>query len=58
VGITVHREESNMVAINCWKCRFKWIGKQGQTMLSYDVPTGVYSDIEAIDFEDRYDFEF
>jgi hypothetical protein len=47
-----------MVAINCWKCRFKWIGKQGQTMLSYDVPTGVYSDIEAIDFEDRYDFEF
>jgi twinkle protein len=58
VGITVHREETNMVAINCWKCRFKWIGKQGQTMLSYDVPTGVYSDIEAIDFEDRYDFEF
>jgi len=58
IGITVNREEMNMVSINCWKCRFKWIGKQGQTMLSYDLPTGVYSDIEQVSFDEKYDFEF
>ena len=58
VGITIHREENNMVSINCWKCRFKWIGKQGQTMLDYDVPTGIYSDMTQINFDERYDFEF
>lgn len=58
VGITVHREENNMVSVNCWKCRFKWIGKQGQTMLDYDVPTGVYSDMTQINFDERYDFDF
>ena len=58
VGITVHREENNMVSVNCWKCRFKWIGKQGQTMLDYDIPTGVYSDMTQINFDERYDFDF
>jgi twinkle protein len=41
VGLTVHRAAIG-TDIHCWKSRFKWLGKQGQTTLGYDVPTGRY----------------
>lgn len=41
VGVTVHRGEVG-VEIHCWKCRFKWLGSVGETILGYDVPTGRY----------------
>jgi len=43
IGITVHRGEHG-VEIHCWKCRHKWIGKQGMVLVDYDVPTGRYKD--------------
>lgn len=41
LGITVHRTDE-CVEIHCWKSRFKWIGQQGVSALSYDLPTGRY----------------
>jgi twinkle protein len=38
LGITVHRPDparSPVSEIICWKCRFSWIGKQGQTPLVF-----------------------
>ena len=41
VGVTVHRGEVG-VEIHCWKCRFKWLGSVGETVLGYELPTGRY----------------
>jgi twinkle protein len=41
-GITVHRSEGNLVEIAVWKCRFRWIGTQGETKLAYNKSTGTY----------------
>lgn len=50
VGVTVHRnEDSGVVEVHCWKVRFKWIGRRGQTTLSYDIATGRYSDTYNFD---------
>jgi len=46
-GITVHRGEGSNVEIAVWKCRFRWIGTQGETLLGYNKTTGTY--FEAID---------
>ena len=47
VGITVFRNaETDLVEIHVWKVRFKHIGKQGMTELSYDIPTGVYREAQ------------
>ena len=45
VGLTVHRpnpSSSPMSEIHVWKCRFSWVGKQGETELEFDVPTSTY----------------
>lgn len=45
VGMTVHREEgSSSPQIHIWKCRFSWVGKQGQTTLKYNPVTTRYED--------------
>ena len=41
-GITVHRTKNNGVEIAVWKCRFRWIGTQGETTLGYNKTTGTY----------------
>ena len=40
-GITVHRLKTE-VQIAVWKCRYRWIGTQGETALSYNKTTGTY----------------
>lgn len=49
VGITVHQNKDRDVEIHCWKVRFKWIGSTGKCTLSYDVPTGKYSEFKVKD---------
>jgi twinkle protein len=45
-GITVHRTKEN-VEIAVWKCRYRWVGTQGETALGYDKVTGTYFEQEA-----------
>tara|TARA_R100000426_G_C4825784_1_gene112697 strand:+ start:2148 stop:3872 length:1725 start_codon:yes stop_codon:yes gene_type:complete len=58
IGLTVHRGDYNEVEIHSWKCRFKWIGKQGMTKLDYNPPTGVYSEQNFVDNIKDEDFDF
>jgi len=48
-GITVHRAKPN-VEIAVWKCRYRWIGQQGETTLAYNKVTGSYFEDESDDF--------
>jgi twinkle protein len=48
-GITVHRAKPN-VEIAVWKCRYRWIGQQGETTLAYDKATGSYFEDQSDDF--------
>lgn len=43
-GITIHRDpdQHGISKFICWKSRFSWVGKQGETRLLYDVPTMRY----------------
>ena len=42
-GITVHRKGTGAdVEIYVWKCRYRWIGSQGETILTYNRTTGTY----------------
>lgn len=41
-GLTVHRTKTNDVEIAVWKCRYRWIGTQGETSLAYNKATGTY----------------
>lgn len=41
-GITVHRTDMATM-VRCWKARFKWVAKNGDAYLSYDVVNGRYS---------------
>jgi twinkle protein len=41
-GITIHRGKDNMVEMAVWKCRYRWIGTQGETKLGYNKITGTY----------------
>ena len=43
-GITVHRCEGAVVEIAVWKCRFRWVGTQGETTLLYNKTAGTYSE--------------
>lgn len=48
-GLTVHRipDENPLEAqIHIWKCRFAWVGKQGETRLWYDTGTTRYSNFD------------
>ena len=42
-GITVHRAERE-VEIAVWKCRFRWVGTQGETTLVYNKTAGTYEE--------------
>jgi twinkle protein len=56
-GVTVHREKEDphVGQIHIWKCRFSWVGKQGQTNLIYDISTTRYREMQQDDtpFEAR-----
>jgi twinkle protein len=41
-GVTIHRGEGNEVEVAVWKCRYRWVGHQGETTLRYDKVTGTY----------------
>ena len=46
-GITIHRPDpsnSNITEFHCWKCRYSWVGKQGEAILVYDAPTSTYGE--------------
>lgn len=43
-GITVHRADNNSVEIAVWKCRYRWVGAQGETTLLYDKVSGTYEE--------------
>ena len=45
-GLTVHRKEG-YVEIAVWKCRYRWVGTQGEIALIYNKTAGNYT--EAID---------
>jgi twinkle protein len=45
-GITIHRAEHH-VEVAVWKCRYRWVGTQGETKLEYVKNTGTY--IEVVD---------
>lgn len=46
VGLTVHREKDapTLAQIHIWKCRFSWVGKQGQANLLYNTATTCYTE--------------
>lgn len=47
-GLTVHRlpDVNPLEAqIHIWKCRFSWVGKQGETRLYYDIGSTRYNDL-------------
>jgi twinkle protein len=44
-GVTIHRvEKQTQVAV--WKCRYRWVGAQGETTLDFDLTTGTYKEVE------------
>lgn len=42
-GLTVHRDGEN-VQVAVWKCRYRWVGSQGEALLGYDKVTGSYNE--------------
>ena len=43
-GVTVHRvDKQTQVAV--WKCRYRWVGGQGETTLDFDLTTGTYKEV-------------
>ena len=46
-GLTVHRTKTHGVEIAVWKCRYRWVGTQGETTLMYNKITGTYAEPEA-----------
>jgi twinkle protein len=42
-GVTVHRTD-HAVEIAVWKCRYRWVGTQGETTLLYNKTAGTYSE--------------
>lgn len=50
VGMTVHRHPDKTpteVEIHIWKCRYSWLGTQGQTKLVYDRMSTTYGEAQA-----------
>lgn len=48
VGLTVHRSPSD-VQIAVWKCRYRWVGQQGETVLGYSKTAGTYFEIDPFE---------
>lgn len=46
-GLTVHRADPE-VEVAVWKCRYRWVGAQGEVKLAYDKVTGTYNENLAI----------
>jgi twinkle protein len=42
-GVTIHRQEGH-VEVAVWKCRYRWVGTQGETTLLYNKTSGTYSE--------------
>lgn len=42
-GLTIHRADAG-VEVAVWKCRYRWVGTQGEALLGYDKVTGTYSE--------------
>lgn len=42
VGLTVHRQDHH-TEIVIWKCRYRWVGTQGETKMQYQKDVGTYS---------------
>jgi twinkle protein len=42
-GLTVHRTD-HAVEIAVWKCRYRWVGQQGETTMTYNKVSGSYSE--------------
>jgi len=42
-GVTIHRQEG-FVEVAVWKCRYRWVGTQGETTLLYNKTSGTYSE--------------
>ena len=42
-GLTVHRQTDH-VEIAVWKCRYRWVGTQGETTLLYSKTAGTYAE--------------
>jgi twinkle protein len=40
-GLTIHRQPDH-VEVAVWKCRYRWVGTQGETTLIYDRHSGTY----------------
>ena len=46
-GLTVHRADPN-VEVAVWKCRYRWVGTQGEVKLGYNKVAGTYNEnVEA-----------
>ena len=43
-GLTVHRQK-DCVEIAVWKCRYRWVGTQGETSLAYNKTSGTYMEM-------------
>ena len=44
VGLTVHREKHHSEVV-IWKCRYRWVGTQGECNFGYKVETGTYEEL-------------
>jgi twinkle protein len=42
-GLTVHRKDHH-VEIAVWKCRYRWVGTQGETTMLYNKTSGTYAE--------------
>lgn len=42
-GLTVHRQDK-YVEIAVWKCRYRWVGTQGETTLLFNRTAGTYTE--------------
>jgi twinkle protein len=42
-GLTVHRQD-RYVEIAVWKCRYRWVGTQGETTLLFNRTAGTYTE--------------
>jgi twinkle protein len=43
-GLTVHRGTGAEVQIAVWKCRYRWVGTQGETTLLFNKTAGIYTE--------------
>ena len=46
-GLTIHRTDGYEVQVAVWKCRYRWVGTQGETTLVYNKIAGTYSEPDA-----------